>query len=218
MDGSPRQPDERWRVTLTQVAPDADPGEVARAGIDLLRRWSEPHRRYHTGQHLTEALAALDTIDATEELDPTDRAAAELALWFHDAVHDPAAADNEIRSAGLAGHVLTALGVSSRLRVLVPILVRGTAGHAALGGTPVGDAVHDADLWILSAPSARFDEYCRQVRAEYAHIADPAYGAGRRMALEPYLRAEPLYLTRAGATWERRAKVNLRREVIRLPR
>ena len=50
----------------------------------LLARYSEPHRRYHTLQHLAECFAAFDEIADLAEHPPD----VELALWFHDAIYD----------------------------------------------------------------------------------------------------------------------------------
>ncbi|MGH3379956.1 MAG: HD domain-containing protein, partial [Actinoallomurus sp.] len=68
------------------------PGPEA-IGADLLRRYAEPHRRYHTTTHLAEVL------DHVGELagEAADADAVRLAAWFHDAVYDPARGDNEER-------------------------------------------------------------------------------------------------------------------------
>ena len=66
----------------------------------LLARYSEPHRRYHTLQHLAECFAAFDEI-ADLAQHPAD---VELALWFHDAIYDTRRSDNEQRRVGAIGH------------------------------------------------------------------------------------------------------------------
>lgn len=87
--------------------------------------------------------------------------------------------------------------------------------HRAPGG--LGAAFHDADLWILSALPERFDEYCAQVRAEYAAVPDEAFAAGRTAVLLPFLRRDTVYATRhARRVWNERARLNLARELSRL--
>ena len=60
-------------------------------------RYAEPHRAYHTQAHVDAMLAGLQELGEMI----VHPAAVELAIWYHDAVYDPAAADNEARSADL---------------------------------------------------------------------------------------------------------------------
>jgi predicted metal-dependent HD superfamily phosphohydrolase len=69
----------------------ADPALFAR----LIGAYSEPHRKYHTRQHLAECLRTLDQVWFLAER-PGEVA---LALWFHDAIYELRAADNEEKSA-----------------------------------------------------------------------------------------------------------------------
>ena len=67
-----------------------------------------------------------------------------------------------------------------------------------------------AVLTVLGAAPARFAQYVRQVRAEYAHVPDAAFRAGRRAILAGFLARPRLYLTDAyRATLEARARGNL---------
>lgn len=52
---------------------------------NLLTRWQEPQRHYHTLAHLT---AVLDHVDVLEEC-AADPDVVRLAAWFHDAVYLP---------------------------------------------------------------------------------------------------------------------------------
>src|SRR5699024_8679935 len=51
-------------------------------GEELLRRWSEPHRHYHTTVHLLECLDAIELL-ADNELDARPPREVLLAAWFH---------------------------------------------------------------------------------------------------------------------------------------
>ena len=210
----------RWRTDSTAVAPAADPAVVDDVGADLLRRWREPHRHYHGVTHLGEVLSAVDTLCAAESVDEEDRAVAAVAAWFHDAVYAVDPPDgNEAESAALAAQGLSRLGATAGVRARVAALVLDTATHD-LGPDhpdPARMVVHDADLWVLSAPVTRFDEYCRQVRQEYAHVPPTAYARGRSEVLRPFLVRPHVYRSEhAREAWEPAARENLARELTRL--
>ena len=210
----------RWRNDCAPVSRAART-EVDDVGARLLRRWREPHRHYHDVTHLTEVLAAVDTLSAATGLEGDDHTAALLAAWFHDAVYS--AEDhttNEAASAELADEELRRLGVRDEIRSRVGLLVLDTVTHD-LSDPAARDVarvvLHDADLWILAAPLARFDEYCRQVREEYAHVPPAAYASGRSEVLRPFLVRPHVYRSQhAREAWEETARENLARELTRL--
>src|SRR3954467_11456663 len=73
----------------------------------LVAAHTEPHRFYHTLEHLAEMFRVAGKLaDAASA-----PAAVHLAVWFHDAVYDPRATDNEGRSAALAAELLRPLGI-----------------------------------------------------------------------------------------------------------
>lgn len=213
----------RWRADCADAAPDAAPGVVEEVGADLLSRWREPHRHYHDTVHLTEVLTAVDALCARTRGRRRGRSARTVALlagWFHDAIYVPTPdAANERASADLARQVLARLGIGEAVVERVCTVVLDTVEHD-LAGAEADDArvvFHDADLWVLGAPVARFDEYCRQVRAEFAHVASGDYAAARSAVLRPFLVRPHVYLTdHARESWESGARENLARELTRL--
>jgi predicted metal-dependent HD superfamily phosphohydrolase len=76
---------------------------VAAAGTELLVRWAEPHRRYHSTRHLVEMFWAFEDLTDAGELGDADAALGRIAAWLHDAVYDPSAVvgANESASAEL---------------------------------------------------------------------------------------------------------------------
>ena len=211
----------RWRADCAAVAAGAPATTVDDIGSDLLRRWHEPHRRYHDATHLTEVLTAVDNLCSVGGVDGSGHAVATLATWFHDAVYavDPTAA-NEAESASLAARQLARLPVEPDLTARVVAVVLDTATHELTpeaSADPARVVVHDADLWVLSAPVARFDEYCAQVREEYSHVPVSLYATARAEVLRPFLVREHVYRTaHARAEWEPSARENLARELTRL--
>src|SRR6185436_9293929 len=92
---------ERWR-RLWQAA--GATGEPAGWYEKLTAAYAEPQRHYHNQQHIAECLAEFDRARHLTQ-QPVEL---ELALWFHDAVYEPKASDNEEQSAALAQHCLEA--------------------------------------------------------------------------------------------------------------
>ena len=175
----------------------------------LMAAYSQQHRRYHTLQHLRECLLHAQ---ATRTLAQRP-AEVELALWFHDAVYDPQRDDNEARSAQWARASIDQAGCDPVVGERVSALVLATRSHAA-STDPDTQLVLDIDLAVLGASPARFDEYEAQVRAEYAHVSDADWRAGRSRLLQRFLDRPRLYLTDAyhGAL-EARARDNLARSL-----
>lgn len=209
----------RWHADVTALCPTALPERVAAEVTDLLDRWLEDHRSYHDAVHLAEVLAALDELHEGGDLPALDRHLAGLVAWYHDAVYDPAAPPgaNEEASAVLAEERLTALGLPAERVAHVATLVRDSATHEMSSTDAAARAFHDADLWVLAAPTERFDAYCHQVRLEYGDYSDADYARGRATVLTPFVDRERLYLTdHAHRRWSGRARVNLRRELDRL--
>jgi predicted metal-dependent HD superfamily phosphohydrolase len=173
-------------------------------GTDLLRRWAEPWRHYHDVQHLAEVLTALDDLAAPVP------APIRLAAWFHDAIYDPRADDNEERSALLAASTLPAIGVADTTVAEVVRLVRLTATHDPTPDDPGGALLCDADLAILGSSPARYERYVTDVRREYAHVPDDDFRAARTRILRGFQRLPTIYRTAAGRSrWESTARRNL---------
>ena len=178
----------------------------------LVAAWSEPQRRYHKLQHLRECL---DLLGGAREF--AERPGeVELALWFHDAVYDVLAHDNEARSADWARDALLKAGAATATADRIHALIVATAHHAAVEDVDT-QLLLDVDLAILGAAPARFDEYEAQVRAEYAHVPDDAFRAGRRRILQGFAGRPRLYSTeRFHASHEAAARRNLQRALARL--
>ena len=179
---------------------------------DLVARYSEKHRHYHTLQHLREAFeqftAARDDAKRPAEI--------ELALWFHDAIYDVHRDDNEERSADMAHACVLKAGLPKDVADRVHTLIMATC-HDAPPGDADAQLLVDADLSILGAEPARFDESDEQIRAEFAHVPEAQFREGRKRVLGGFLARERLYCTdRFHAKYEQQARANLRRSLARL--
>lgn len=210
---------DRWLADAAALAPRAGRDRWLAEGSLLLAGWSEPHRRYHTGEHLAEALAALDEIEARTPLSAEEALLARTVAWYHDLAYDPRAApgSNEHRSATLARDHLHHLGTDDDVVDAVEAGILMTTTHEVPPGAPharMMDAVHDADLWILAAPPDRYAAYRQQVRAEYGHVPQGAFRSGRAAVLTAFAGRARLYRTaHADERWTARARANLQREL-----
>jgi predicted metal-dependent HD superfamily phosphohydrolase len=177
---------------------------------NLLDRWREPQRHYHTLDHLT---AVLDHVDALEEY-ADDPDVVRLAAWFHDAVYLPDRSENEERSARLAERALTEAGVSADRTAEVARLVRLTVTHDPADDDRDGQVLCDADLAVLASPPSAYAAYTAAVREEYHFVPNDAFRAGRADVLRQLLALPRLFRTPYGREhWEATARYNLRGEL-----
>ena len=171
---------------------------------DLLVAWDRSG--YHDLRHLEEVLDRLDVLaSAGAVFDPVTVG---LAAWFHDAVYD-GRDDDEERSAQWAERALPAPYADEVAR-----LVRMTAEHHPDADDVAGAALSDADLGILAAPRQRYDAYVAGVRADFAHVGDDDFRAGRAAVLRDLVGRGQLFSTsHARELWEDAARANLEREL-----
>ncbi|MEE1822146.1 hypothetical protein PUR61_08055 [Streptomyces sp. BE20] len=201
-----------WTALLRRCGTGADPEP---AGRELLRRWAEPQRRYHTTEHLRAVLAHVDAL-AGHAADPD---AVRLAAWFHDAVYRPDRSENEERSAVLAVRALTEAGLAAARVDEVARLVRLTVTHHPHPGDRDGEVLCDADLAVLGGPPDAYAAYAAAVREEYAFVPEPDFRAGRATVLRQLLALPALYRTpTAHERFDAPARANLAAELAGLTR
>lgn len=206
--------DDLRRAWLELTASVTTGPQALAVGQALIQSWAEPARRYHTLAHLRDVLDGVDQLAAHA----TDVTAVRLAAWYHDAVYHGAPDDEEL-SAQRAENDLTALQLAPALVAEVARLVRMTATHDPAPGDRNGETLSDADLAILATPTDRYTAYTAAVRAEYAHVPDDAFVAGRATLLQTLLDAPAIYRTpHARQHWEPQARSNIRIELTQLRR
>ncbi|TDD67753.1 metal-dependent phosphohydrolase [Jiangella aurantiaca] len=182
-------------------------------GADLLARWREPHRHYHSDRHLAAVLDAVDELaDAASDAD-----AVRFAAWFHDAVYEGKPGEDEAASARLAREVLTRLDQPAAQVDEVERLVLLTAGHDPEPADGNGAVLCDADLAVLAGPPSDYAAYAAAVRDDYAHVSDADFATGRAAVLAGLLDRPALFRTEAGhRRWEDPARHNVETELVLL--
>jgi predicted metal-dependent HD superfamily phosphohydrolase len=201
MDSLERWWGDTW-VSLGRVPPD---------GLlpELLRRYAEPHRAYHNATHLVECFARFDEASALAE----HRGEVLFAIWFHDAVYDPRASDNEERSARWGREIIGSTGGASDEAGRVAQLILSTR-HDSLPAPGDSALVVDIDLAILGAGPIRFAEYESQIRQEYDWVPPAIFRHRRAEILRSFLRRPRIYATAPFfARYESPARENLTRAV-----
>ncbi|WP_454823517.1 DUF4031 domain-containing protein [Kocuria marina] len=181
-------------------------------GAKLLSRWSEPHRVYHGPSHL---LNVLEGIDRLTHGAPS--AELVLAAWFHDAVYDRQAGQDERDSAELARQRLSGPEWPAAIGRRVAELVLVTVDHRPDPSDVDACRLVDADLSVLGGSENEYERYRTTVRREYAHVPDEQFRAGRAEILRGLLEKDTLFHDpRAVTLWEARARENLEREITQL--
>jgi predicted metal-dependent HD superfamily phosphohydrolase len=193
---------------------------------DVLIRYAEPHRHYHTATHIMFVLRHLHDVSHASDR-PLSREAIAAAL-YHDAIYDTSADDNEACSAVLAEHDLAEIGWTTEQCRSVAELILATAGHlddsattarATDAATASRDTAMllDADLAILGADPGAYQAYANGVRSEYAHVDDAQWRAGRTAVLLRFLRRDRLFITDyMHSTFDHRARANIEAELATL--
>ncbi|WP_411970440.1 hypothetical protein [Saccharothrix longispora] len=181
-------------------------GDVGPEPVDLDERYAEPHRGYHGAAHVLAVVR--DVLDLAADRTDRERAVLTLAALAHDVVYDGVPGEDERRSAEWARARLAGLPAADR----VAGIVLATTDHAS--DDDLTRLLLDADLAVLGSAPDAYERYRAAVRAEYAHVDDAAWRAGRGRVLRSLLDRDPLYATaRARDRWGRRARVNLAAEL-----
>lgn len=191
-----------WRQLGARQAPDF---------AEIVARYSELSRAYHTVEHVLECLRWLA---ASEEL--AERPAeVRLALIYHDVVCVPGHIDNEVRSAELFRAHAAASHLPDGPSERIAALIEGTALHRAHDGD--GALLNDIDLAVLGSSPDRFARYEEQIRREYAHVDDRAFRAGREQILRSFLETDSIFRTPFfSQRLEAQARTNLTRALAAL--
>lgn len=193
-----------WRNLLGGMGCDREKAD--RVFNALMARYAEPHRHYHNPAHLKQMFTILDRLQSQRpaELD--------LAVWFHDAVYDPRAQDNEEASAQFARQELSQLRIAPDIIEETCRLILLTRSHEA--EDPSGQLLLDADLAILGEPEPIYTDYATAIRQEYAWVPEDRYRQARADVLRRFLARPHIYHTALmRASHEATARANLEQEI-----
>ncbi|UVC13586.1 HD domain-containing protein [Mesorhizobium onobrychidis] len=171
-------------------------------------------RHYHNLAHIEAMLALAGNYLALLH----DPEAVDAAIWFHDAIYDSRAKDNEARSAALAEKKLAGRTDAQRLgRITAMIIATATHELPQFGDENAArDAALflDIDLAILGAAPDAFDAYEQAVRREYGWVEEPMWRAGRSAVLKSFLARPHIFHTeKFRQRFEAQARQNMARSL-----
>lgn len=197
---------ERWTELWRRIGAQGDPDAVY---ARLQELYSEPHRAYHTMEHISYCLGEFDRARYIPQY-PDE---VEMAIWFHDAIYNTRSSDNEKKSAQLAQSILSHAQVPSAFRHRIYDLVLATR-HTEIPEGVDAQVLIDVDLSILGRPQEEFDEYERKVREEYSWVPEDRFREGRASILRRFLERPYIYLTDFfRQRYEDQARKNLERSL-----
>ena len=176
---------QRWRTTIAPLLLDSEP-----IWQQLATHYSEPHRHYHTLDHIA---ACLGWLDHYRHL-AADPLSLELALWAHDVIYDPRASDNEVRSADWFAQHFADCTLTDQQRARVHVLILATI-HPHPPTDPDMALLQDIDLSILGADAELYDRYEGWIRLEYDFVPEEAFRKGRSAVLQSFLDPGVIYHT-----------------------
>lgn len=197
-----------WGELWQRIGAKGDPQVVWE---NLVARYSEDGRYYHTLNHIAHCLEELERVRHLCRY-PN---AVEMAIWFHDAVYDTHAEDNEEQSAKLALEVVKEAGLSEEFGQKVTALILATK-RDRLPQSIDEQIITDIDLAILGLPDEQdvFGEYERQIRKEYAWVSDTVFARERAKLLRVFLARGFIFSTRYfRRKYEEAARENIRRSL-----
>lgn len=204
-----------WPVWRDEMAPNADKTQSRHLFDQLMRRYTEPHRAYHTVTHLQELVRHY----RQHEDKIQDRAAFLAILFYHDAIYtiaaDRAGGLNETESAALALQELPQLGFTLTQTARVQQAIGDTFKHHGAEGDDEAALFMDMDMAILAAPWDEYLQYTRNIKHEYAPlISDQAFTTGRIGFLRGVLEQQrPIFTTPYYAHLQGQAMANMQAEL-----
>lgn len=173
---------------------------------ELKEIYSDPARSYHNMDHINGML------DRLKESSSINTYRIELVIWFHDAVYNTRATDNEIKSAELWMKKMP-LFLEEEPLEWGKRAILATIDHLA-NNDPDIQLLLDLDLAPLGAPYEAFTATTDAIRNEYGYVPFDVFHFGRRAFYTKMLKRKHIFGTQF---WydrlEIQARSNMEREL-----
>lgn len=183
---------QRWLNTTIDVL--KIPGDLPQKWWGVIEgRYSETQRHYHTLWHLEEMFQHFDR----HFKNLTQPELVVLAIFFHDIIYDPRAADNEEKSAEVFSQFSREAGTmeaekTDKVRQWILI----TKSHNVQEDSEKDlQFFLDMDMAVLGRPSEDYKIYAHQIREEYKHVPEPEYKRRRSAVLRGFCERQRIFAT-----------------------
>lgn len=181
--------------------------------LELVAAYSRSDRYYHNLIHIQHILSIASMLESFAENFP----AIKMAAWFHDAIYDSQANNNEEKSAEYADDSLKKINIPTATINLVVRMILNTKNHATTLDDIDSQILLDADLSILASETSEYKTYAQAIRLEYSWVADAEYRIGRKRVLQSFLQRDRIYFTdQAFQMLELKARKNIKAELSNL--
>jgi predicted metal-dependent HD superfamily phosphohydrolase len=181
-----------WQEAFQALGAKADP----KTGLDfdsIIKRYSEPRRKYHNCDHLLHCLVLLQSCRFLVTNDETYYRLV-LAVFFHDAFYDPQYSQNEEVSAIIAEKSLKDAGLPDNIISRISNFILATK-HSEMSSDFDTQLMCDLDLAALGLPAQEFDSNLIKIRNEYSMYSKEQFIAGRSKFIEDFLDRPSIYQT-----------------------
>lgn len=174
---------------------------------DILTRYQEAHRAFHTLLHLHQIFLDLDKVECTDSM--------AFSVWYHDIIYKPSSNKNEQKSAVHAITALQHLNAPLDLQKNVKTMIEATHNH--LSADDSSQYFLDADMAILGSAPSDYAKYLKALKVEYKNIPESLYKRGRKRFIMNTLAADRIYKSEHFFQhYEKQARINLTNEMARI--
>jgi len=173
----------------------------------------DPRRHYHTVVHLYEMIVHFQ--HSRHGLSKQDAQAILLAIFFHDAIYNAQASDNEEQS-NILFETTAFDDDQSALKSKVSSMILATKTHNATNAEDHAiKLLLDLDMAVLGKDPDAYLAYASLIRKEYQHVDQEVYCSKRAEILQAFLdNTDHIFATDLFRDlYEAKARENLRNEI-----
>lgn len=172
---------------------DLSTAEAAVKTANVMEKWQEPHRYFHTLEHLDYILSSIENLKDINQWDEFWVDSLTIAAYYHDIVYDPRSKFNEEQSAAFfMEHLGYIKGdeVERIVRTVYSIIIESDISKKPLTG--ISQAFRKLDTYsIYDASLVELIVYEDKIFKEYQFYSYDKYKEGRIKLLQELLRVAP---------------------------